>query len=89
MLRSLSTLQGLTVSASLRWAVRYFVVDTGTWLSGRRVLTSPMSLRTTDVVEDRLDMGISKAQVEQSPSWDTDKPVSRQQEIVHEEVYAA
>lgn len=24
-----------------RWAVRYLVVDTGTWLAGRRVLLSP------------------------------------------------
>ena len=60
MLRPISTLKGLTVGAldgdigsvydvyfdSKQWTVRYFVVDTGTWLSGRRVLVSPMALRT-------------------------------------------
>jgi hypothetical protein len=51
------------------WTVRYFVVDTGTWLSGRRVLVSPMSLRTpADVVGDRLNVGLSKAQIEQAPA---------------------
>ena len=68
MLRRISTLKGLTVRAidgevgsvydvyfdAQHWTVRYFVIDTGTWLSGRRVLVSPMSLRNpADVVGDR------------------------------------
>jgi PRC-barrel domain len=99
MLRAISTLKSLTVSAidgdigsvydvyfdALRWTVRYVVVDTGTWLSGRRVLISPMS--AAEVVGDRLNVGISKAKVEQSPSWDTDKPVSRQHEIAYSQYY--
>jgi hypothetical protein len=99
MLRTISTLKGLTVSAidgdigsvydvyfdGLRWTVRYFVVDTGTWLSGRRVLISPMCV--AEVVGDRLNVGISKAKVEQSPSWDTEKPVSRQHEIAYSQYY--
>jgi hypothetical protein len=101
MLRSISSLKGLTVNAidgeigsvydvyfdAVRWTVRYFVVDTGTWLSGRRVLVSPMSLRSPEVVGDRLDVGLSRTQVEQSPSWDTDKPVSRQHEVAHARHY--
>jgi sporulation protein YlmC with PRC-barrel domain len=102
MLRTISTLKGLTVRAidgeigsvydvyfdAQHWTVRYFVVDTGTWLSGRRVLVSPMSLRNSaDVVGDRLNVGLSKAQIEQAPSWDTDKPVSRQHEIAYSRYY--
>jgi PRC-barrel domain len=102
MLRRISTLKGLTVRAidgeigsvydvyfdAQHWTVRYFVVDTGTWLSGRRVLVSPMSLRTpADVVGDRVNVGLSKAQIEQAPSWDTDKPVSRQHEIAYSRYY--
>ena len=98
MLRGISTLKGLTVGAldgevgsvydvyfdDKQWTVRYFVVDTGTWLSGRRVLISPMALRQpADVVGDRLQVGLSKAQIENAPSWDTDKPVSRQHEIAY------
>src|SRR5262245_15695460 len=101
MLREVSTLKGLTVNAvdgeigsvydvyfdAKQWTVRYFVVDTGTWLSGHRVLISPMSLRVAGVVDDRLNLRLSKAQVEQAPSWDTDKPVSRQHEIAYAQYY--
>jgi sporulation protein YlmC with PRC-barrel domain len=101
MLREVSTLKGLTVSATdgeigsvydvyfdaKHWTVRYFVVDTGSWLAGRRVLVSPMSLRVAGVVEDRLNVRLSKTQVEQAPSWDTEKPVSRQHEIAYAQYY--
>jgi hypothetical protein len=97
MLRALSTLKGLTVGAidgdigSVhdvyfdvdRWTVRYFVVDTGTWLSGRRVLISPLSLRDPGVEGNRLNVSLSQARVERAPSWDTDRPVSRQHEIAY------
>jgi hypothetical protein len=39
------------------------------------------------VVGDRLNVGLSKAQIEQAPSWDTDKPVSRQHEIAYSRYY--
>jgi hypothetical protein len=101
MLRAISTLKGLTVGAidgdighvhdvyfdARQWTVRYFVVDTGTWLSGRRVLVSPMSLHAAEVIGDRLNVGLTRVQVEQAPSWDTDKPVSRQHEIAHARHY--
>jgi len=102
MLRGISTLKGLAVSAidgeigsvydvyfdAQHWTVRYFVIDTGTWLSGRRVLISPMSLHNrADVVGDRLSVGLSKAQIEHAPGWDTDKPVSRQHEIAYSRYY--
>ena len=91
MLRAISALKGLTVDAiggdighvhdvyfdARQWTVRYFVVDTGTWLSGRRVLVSPMSLHAAQVSGDRLNVGLTRAQVEEAPSWDTDKPVSQ------------
>src|SRR5262245_30169967 len=102
MLRRISTLKGLTIGAidgdigsvydvyfeAQHWTVRYFVVDTGTWLSGRRVLVSPMSVRhPADVVGDRLNVSLSKAQIEQAPSWDVDKPVSRQHEMAYSQYY--
>jgi len=102
MLRAISSLQSLTVGAldgeigsvydvyfdAKQWTIRYFVVDTGTWLSGRRVLVSPMALRQpADVAGDRLHVGLSKSQVENAPSWDTDKPVSRQHEIDYSRHY--
>lgn len=62
------------------WAIRYFVVDTGTWLSSRKVLISPISIHDADWSGQTLPVSITKAQVENSPSFDADKPVSRQNE---------
>jgi hypothetical protein len=62
------------------WAIRYLIVDTGTWLSGRRVLISPMSVVHTDWQAKRLDVALTAKRVEHSPDIDTHKPVSRQHE---------
>jgi hypothetical protein len=62
------------------WAIRYLTVDTGGWLSGREVLISPISVVHTDWQTKRLDVALTKKQVENSPNIDTHKPVSRQHE---------
>jgi hypothetical protein len=62
------------------WAVRYLVVDTGGWLSGRRVLISPMSVFQADWPSRRLDVSLTMEQVKHSPDIDTQQPVSRQHE---------
>lgn len=72
---------------SERWAVRYLVVDTGGWLSGRRVLISPISVTRTDWSEQHVELSISRAQVEGSPDIDTHKPVSRQHEVEYLNYY--
>ena len=63
------------------WTVRYLVVDTGGWLSGRRVLISPMAVRAADPRGERVIVDLTRAQVEASPDIDTHRPVSRQHEI--------
>jgi hypothetical protein len=65
------------------WAIRYLVVDTGGWLSGRRVLISPFSIIRTDWDAVRLDVALTKQQVENSPNIDTHQPVSRQHEAAY------
>jgi hypothetical protein len=65
------------------WAIRYLIVDTGKWLSGRRVLISPMSVVGTDWDAARLDVALTKKQVEHSPEIDTHQPVSRQHEAAY------
>jgi len=62
------------------WAIRYLTVDTGGWLGGREVLISPISVVKADWQGRRLDVALTKKQVENSPDIDTHKPVSRQQE---------
>lgn len=62
------------------WAVRYLVADTGDWLSGRQVLVSPYALNPVDTAGKIIPVDLTKKQIENSPSLDTDKPVSRQYE---------
>jgi hypothetical protein len=63
------------------WAIRYLTVATAGWLSGRQVLISPMSIIRTDWQANRLDVALTKLQVENSPDIDTHQPVSRQHEV--------
>ena len=60
------------------WAVRYVVVDTGAWLSGRLVLISPHAFGSFYEDGDSLLVNLSRQQIENSPSVETHKPVSRQ-----------
>jgi len=68
------------------WTVRYLVVSTG-WLSGRQVLLAPPVLRGFSETGRRLDTSLTRRQVEDSPSIDTARPVSRQQEIALQSHY--
>src|SRR5918996_4068109 len=63
------------------WIIRYLVADTGRWLQGRKVLISPLSLDAVDPDSKKLDVKLTKNQVENSPDIDTHKPISRQNEI--------
>ncbi|MEO8848289.1 MAG: PRC-barrel domain-containing protein [Casimicrobiaceae bacterium] len=95
MLRSVKDLKGYAIRATdgdighvvdfyfddARWVVRYLLVNTGAWLSGRDVLISPIAIGRPNWAEKVLPVSITKAQVERSPPIDTAKPVSRQHEI--------
>lgn len=60
------------------WTIRYLVANTGTWLTGRKVLISPYSLNGIDTASEEISVQLTKAQIEGSPSIDSDRPVSRQ-----------
>ncbi len=60
------------------WAVRYLVADTGGWLTGRQVLISPYALAAVNKEEQYITVDLTKKQIEDSPSLDSDKPVSQQ-----------
>ena len=63
------------------WAVRFLVVETGSWLKGRRVLISPVAIGEPAWHGRRLPVVLSREQVANSPDVDTHKPVARQHEI--------
>ena len=69
------------------WAVRYLTVETGGWLGGRQVLISPFSVIQAHWHSRRLDVALTKKQVEDSPDINLHMPVSRQHEAEYLEYY--
>ena len=62
------------------WTIRYLVVDTGNWLTGRKVLISPYSIQTPLTEGNLIDVKLTREQVKNSPDIDTHRPVSRRHE---------
>jgi sporulation protein YlmC with PRC-barrel domain len=60
------------------WVVRYVVVDTGSWLTGRLVLLSPHAFPNLDQRAGALPVNLRKAQIQDSPSIGTHETVTRQ-----------
>ena len=69
------------------WTIRYLVVDTGNWLMDRQVLLSPHALVTVIRDEQQIVIDLTKKQIQDSPSLNSDKPVSRQFEEAYYEYY--
>ncbi len=62
------------------WAIRYLVVDAGSWLTGRDVLISPYSVVQPIGGDKHIHLQLTREQVKNSPDVDTHQPVSRQHE---------
>lgn len=102
MLRSIKDLHRCTVRASdgdigsinqvyfddEAWGIRYLVVDTGDWLHDRQVLVSPYSLKHVDWSSNTVHVNLTRQQVRDSPTLDTNRPVSRQHEIEYLHYYS-
>ncbi len=69
------------------WTVRYLVVNTRNWLLGRKVLISPMACGQPDWERQMLNVNLTLEQIKNSPSVETDNPVSRQWETNYNDYY--
>src|SRR5665213_326286 len=101
MLRDVKNMVGFTIAATdggigsatdfyfddEAWVIRYLVVETGTWLSGRKVLISPMAIAEPNWSLKTFPARLTREQVRNSPDIDTDKPVSRQHELEYSGFY--
>jgi hypothetical protein len=95
MLRNVKDMEGLTIAAidgivgrvrdfyfdDNAWVIRYVIVETHERLPRRRVLISPIAIGQPNWIQRVLPVSITRKQVRDSPDIDTEKPVSRQQEI--------
>lgn len=101
MLRSLNGLLGYNLEAldgsigsvsdfyfdDTDWALRYLVVDTGTFLPGRKVLIVPAALGRPDWATRLFPVNHTKDEIKKSPDIALDQPVSRQVESELHEYY--
>jgi uncharacterized protein YrrD len=69
------------------WTIRYVIVETGNWLSGRKVLLSLSAFGKPEPESRTFSVDHTRAQVRNSPDVDTRRPIYRQQEIVLHEHY--
>jgi hypothetical protein len=93
-LRNTSVIKGYVIAAKdghlgtvsdflfddVTWLVRWLVVDTGTWLSGRKVLLPATVLGHLDSGRSEFSVRLTRQEVKDSPNIDTRRPVSRQME---------
>lgn len=63
------------------WTLRWAVVDTGDWISGREVLLPPSAFGMPDVAQRQFPMELTREQIERSPELSEHEPVSRRNEI--------
>ena len=52
------------------WAIQYLVVDTGTWLPGRKVLIAPKWIKSVKWGEASVHLDRSREEVKNSPEFD-------------------
>jgi uncharacterized protein YrrD len=92
MLITTKTLQGYTLDSldgeigkvdefyfdDQHWTIRYLVANTSNWLTGRQVLISPYALQGVNKESETISIDLTKKQIEESPSLENNKPVSRQ-----------
>jgi uncharacterized protein YrrD len=62
------------------WKLRWLVIDTRRWLTGRKVLIHPSAAGQPDIDHRRLPVHLTKAQIKASPEISFDLPVSAQTE---------
>lgn len=101
MLRSIRQLFGIRLGAKdgdighlkdmyfndANWVVRYFVADTGSWISTRLVLIAPHAFGGFDEDGKVLRVELTQRQIENSPLLDGSSPVSREFEAEYYKYY--
>jgi uncharacterized protein YrrD len=63
------------------WVISYLILKTGNWFLYRKVLISPQAIVKRYKAPGLFAVNLSKEQIRTSPDIDTDKPVSRQQDM--------
>src|ERR1700758_1092129 len=68
------------------WTIRYLVASTGNYFVGKDVLLSPFAVGKVES-SGRINVMLTRKQVDASPGIDTEKPVSSQHEASYYDYY--
>ena len=69
------------------WIIRYMAVETGNWLSNRKVLISMSAMGKSNLASHVININLTREQVSNSPDVGTDKLVSRKFESALHKYY--
>jgi hypothetical protein len=53
------------------WRIYFLIVDTGSWLPGRKVLVSPSWIQNVDWSASHVDIDLNKETIRNSPEYDS------------------
>jgi hypothetical protein len=101
MLRSAKDLRGYAIHATdgvigevedmycdnERWTIRYFVVDTGSRLSGRKVLVPPLWIDAVDWSTSKVSVDLFRHAIQGAPHFDAAAQFTREREQAMYEHY--
>lgn len=62
------------------WAVRYVVVDTGNWWSGKSVILASHWIERIEEKQGQVFVNMTRETIRNSPEWKPDQPVNREYE---------
>lgn len=65
------------VADDASWQVHYLEIDTGTILSGKKVLLSPEWVESVDWYAHTVSVPLSKSTIKESPAYDPSEPITR------------
>jgi hypothetical protein len=62
------------------WEIRYLVMKTGNWLSGKKFLISPLWVKSIDWSHQALELDMTREKIEKSPEFSVGKPLTKDDE---------
>lgn len=71
----------------LEWKIRYLVIDTGTWFSGKKVLVSPLWDGRVDDNSHILKIDVSMEKIKSAPPFDYSIPLTNEYEVILHQHY--
>lgn len=63
------------------WAIRYLVIDTGSWLPGKKVLLAPTWIEAVKWNDAKVHTRLTREAMQNSPAYDPNLPITRDYEV--------